>query len=112
MSNDPSTTPGLEANPGTDSPEELQQLAELVAEALGNGESREKVITDLVENGWDERSADKFVRSVEQVIYAQPQPAGGHADSEGGGFGWLIWIGALLLINGLSYVFNWGFWLY
>jgi hypothetical protein len=24
----------------------------------------------------------------------------------------LIWIGALLLINGLSYAFSWGFWLY
>jgi len=110
MSNDhESGTPGLDANPGTDSPEELQQLAELVAEALGNGESREKVISDLVTNGWDERSADKFVRSVEQVIYAPQQQSGG---GDGGGFGWLIWIGALLLISGLSYVFNWGFWLY
>jgi len=29
-----------------------------------------------------------------------------------GGLGWLIWIGALLVINLLSYLFNWGFWLY
>jgi hypothetical protein len=34
------------------------------------------------------------------------------SDDEGGGRGWLIWIGALLLINGLSYAFSWGFWLY
>lgn len=34
------------------------------------------------------------------------------SDDEGGGMGWLVWIGALLLINGLSYAFNWGFWLY
>jgi len=29
-------------------------------------------------------------------------------DEGGGGMGWLIWIGGLLLIN----LFNWGFWLY
>jgi len=34
------------------------------------------------------------------------------SDGEGGGMGWLIWIAVLLLINGLSYAFNWGFWLY
>ncbi len=34
--------------------------------------------------------------------------------SEGGSGvgGWLIWIGALLLINALSYFLEWGFWLY
>ena len=34
---------------------------------------------------------------------------------EGGGGAlvrWGLWIGALLLINGLSYVFGWGFWIY
>ncbi len=35
------------------------------------------------------------------------------SDNErGGGMGWLMWIGGLLLINGLSYVLNWGFWLF
>lgn len=34
------------------------------------------------------------------------------SDDEGGGMGWLMWIGGLLLINGLSYMFNWGFWLW
>ena len=33
-------------------------------------------------------------------------------DDGGGAMGWLIWIGALLLINFLSWAFNWGFWLY
>lgn len=33
-------------------------------------------------------------------------------DDEGGGMGWLIWIGLILLINFLSWAFNWGFWIY
>ena len=103
-------SPGSGANPGTDSQEEMQELAQLVADALYSGESREKVIGDLVNNGWDEESANGFVSSVEQVIYAEHQQTSGH--DGGGGLGWLVWIGALLVINGLSYVFNWGFWLY
>ena len=32
--------------------------------------------------------------------------------NDGGGMGWLIWIGLLVLINLLSYLFNWPFWIY
>lgn len=28
------------------------------------------------------------------------------------GMGWLIWIGIIIGVNVLSYVFHWGFWLY
>ncbi len=31
---------------------------------------------------------------------------------EQSGGGWLIWIGMLVLINMLSYVFDWPFWVY
>jgi hypothetical protein len=34
------------------------------------------------------------------------------SDDEGGGLGWLVWIGALLLINFLSWAFDWSFWIY
>ena len=35
------------------------------------------------------------------------------ARSQGNGApGWLIWIGILVGINVLSYLFNWGFWIY
>lgn len=33
-------------------------------------------------------------------------------DEGGGGLGWLVWIGGLLLINFLSWAFNWSFWIY
>ena len=29
-----------------------------------------------------------------------------------GAAGWLVFIGILVLVNVLSYVFDWGFWLY
>ena len=31
-------------------------------------------------------------------------------DSDGGG--WLAWIGVLILINFLSWMFDWSFWIY
>jgi len=34
------------------------------------------------------------------------------SDEDGGGMGWLIWIGALILINVLSWAFDWSFWIY
>lgn len=34
-------------------------------------------------------------------------------DDDGGGIpGWLIWIGLLIGINVLSYLFDWPFWVY
>ena len=33
-------------------------------------------------------------------------------NDEGGGFGTIIFIVALVVVNLLSWMFNWGFWLY
>jgi len=87
---------------------EMQELAVLVAKALAKGESRESVIADLTKNGWEHADADEFVGSIEyHMENAQHQHSGG-----GEGMGWLLWIGGILLINFLSYVFGWGFWIY
>jgi len=34
------------------------------------------------------------------------------SDDEGAGGGWLVWIGVLVLINFLSWMFDWSFWIY
>jgi hypothetical protein len=34
------------------------------------------------------------------------------SEGGGGGMGWLVWIGLLLVINALSWLFNWGFIIY
>ena len=39
--------------------------------------------------------------------YAAEEPS-----SDSGAGGWLTWIGLLLLVNFLSYVFDWPFWVY
>lgn len=34
------------------------------------------------------------------------------SDDSGGLGGWLVWIGLLVLINFLSWLFDWSFWVY
>ncbi len=34
------------------------------------------------------------------------------SDGEETSGGWLVWIGLLILVNILSYVFDWSFWIY
>ena len=97
-------------NPGSHSQEEINELANLISEALDRGEPRDKLLNDLVNNGWEKESAEGLMGAIEHAKYAQPTHAAGGGD--GGGMGWLIWIGALVVINLCSYLFNWGFWLY
>jgi len=86
--------------------EKLNAAASQVAESLAQGQSRSQVTAQLVESGWTQEASDQLVGEVEQHL-SQAESKG-----EGSGMGWLIWIGLLLLINLLSYLFNWGFWLY
>ena len=89
---------------------ELQELAIIISQALSKGESREKVVADLTNNGWEQEPAENFVNAgVDGMTRIPVQHDHKSADS---GMGWLIWIAALLLINALSYAFDWGFWLY
>ena len=90
------------------SDDEIQGLVNVVAQGLSNGESPDKMIQQLVDSGWEKSQAEDLVYSVNmQLAEAQSQQSGG-----GEGMGWLLWIGGILLINLLSYLFNWGFWIY
>ena len=96
------------------SPEEQQEqeaLAGLVAESLARGEQPAEISKQLVNNGWEQSAADDFVNLVALHLASAERGAAQSSDS-GGGMGWLVSIGVLLLINFLSYVFNWGFWIY
>jgi len=89
--------------------DEMQELAVLVAEALQNGESRDKVIADLAKNGMAPDEAEQFVSIVEYQLY-QVDAHQSHGGGGGGeGMGWLIWIGIIIGINVLSRIFGWGF---
>ncbi|MBC8350490.1 MAG: hypothetical protein H8E66_00790 [Planctomycetes bacterium] len=91
--------------------QELDELAGLVAESLAKGEKPADVSKQLVSNGWEQDAADEFVASIGQHL-ANAQRAAAQSDEGGGGMGWLIWIGALLFINLLSWLFGWSFWIY
>ena len=79
----------------------LKELAQNVADGLANGAQQDEIVNDLVGNGMDRADAQSFVASV-----------GEHVTAGGGGGGgipsWVFWVGALVLFNVLSYVFNWG----
>jgi hypothetical protein len=95
--------------PPGQSDDEIQDLAMLVAENLNNGESPDVIVEQLVGNGWEEDDAIGFVASIQHRINPPAEYAG---KPEGEGMGWLLWIGGVLLINFLSYVFGWGFYIY
>ena len=91
--------------------EELNTLAGLVAQSLAKGEKPADISAQLVNNGWEQDAADDFVNRIALSLASAkhtPAPASGG----GSGMSWLIWIGVILLINFLSMVFNWGFWVY
>ncbi len=92
--------------PGQDD-DEIQDLAMLVAKNLADGESPDTIVNQLVDSGWETDDANSFVASIQHQL-AQMQSHQG----DGEGMGWLLWIGGILLINLLSYLFNWGFWIY
>ena len=88
--------------------DEIEGLAMLVAENLQKGESPEEIAEQLVESGWEQNDAIGFVGSIQRQLESHQQSGGRGSE----GMGWLVWIGGILLINALSYVFNWGFWIY
>ena len=86
--------------------DEIQELVQIVAKSLAEGEDPQAVAQSLVDSGWEPDQANGFVGSIMQQM--QAAQSGG----SGEGMGWLLWIGGILLINFLSWVFNWGFWIY
>ena len=87
--------------------DEIQALTQVVANSLAKGDDPQKVSQQLIDSGWEPDQANNFVGSIQQHLFDQ-QKTGGGSESKG----WLVWICAILGINFLSWVFNWGFWIY
>ena len=87
--------------------DEIQGLSQVVAESLANGEDPKSVAQKLVDSGWEPEQAEGFVGSIEQPMLA-PQSSGAGSEAKG----WMIWAGGIIGINFLSWLFNWGFWIY
>jgi len=92
--------------------DEMQELAQLVAEALARGDSRESVIEDLSKNGMSDSDAEEFVSLIEFQMYQIDTGPTHHGGGGDGGLGWLVWIGAIIGIKVLSQIFGWGFVIY
>ena len=97
--------------PGSDDAE-IQDLANLVAQGLIDGESQTSIVADLTRNGWQEDEATEFVSSIKHELMRRSDQANHDSGWSGEGMGWLLWIGGILGINLLSYLFNWKFWIY
>ena len=87
--------------------DEMDALAQLVAEALLKGDSRESVLADLCNNGIPADEAEDLVSLVELQLFhvdiASSRPAA--SSSDGGGLGWLIWIVVIAAFKFLSAFF-------
>ena len=100
----------------------LEQAAEQAVDALSSGRSEESVAQDLVATGWKKHEATEFVAHIgdllqektadlqQQSALREARPA--QKSTGSGAMGWLVWIGIILLINFLSWVFEWPFWIY
>ena len=89
--------------------DEIQELAGVVAQGLMEGKDPAAMAQQLVDSGWDPDQAGQFVGSIQlQLSQAQRQ----HDSGGGEGMGWLVWIGGILVINLLSWIFGWGFFIY
>jgi hypothetical protein len=101
-----------ESNEGTTggAPDELAEMIARAQTAADNGDSPRKIRMQLVQEGMDPDAADAIVQRVcdDRPLSSRHRvPA-----SSGGGNSWAVWIGILVLINGLSWLFDWPFWIY
>ena len=87
--------------------DEIEEFSQLVAQSLAKGDDPAAVAQTLVDSGWEPDQANAFVGAIQQQLL-EVQNSGGSSES----MGWLVWLGALIGINFLSWVFDWGFWLY
>ncbi len=91
------------------------ELAELIAgvqESADNGESAARVRMRLVQRGMDANAADAIIHRVYSNTDAPLSERHRQAASAAVDNRWMFWIGGLVLINLLSWLFDWPFWIY
>jgi hypothetical protein len=96
----------------------LRQNYNYASDLMNQGISDHDVKQSLINRGVDDALASSIVFNLKQernrLSGGSGQTQSTYADSDnGGGFpSWVLYIGGLILINILSAVFGWGFWLY
>jgi len=89
--------------------EVINQIFKYAVSLRKEGKSKIEIKKALIEKGLDEELAQKVINNLSK--YSSNNRSASQED-EGSGMGWLLWIGVLILVNILSAVFGWGFWVY
>lgn len=90
--------------------EMVDQIYGYAADLKKAGQTDLEIINALQEKGLDADSSKTVVDNLNNMIAERQAEI---EEEEGGsGMGWLVWIGILILVNVLSFVFDWGFIIY
>jgi hypothetical protein len=100
--------------------DDLAALVAQVQAAADSGELPSRIRMRLVVEGVEPETADAIVA---RVYHAQPlseryreasrdRVARIHREEGGSGASWMFWVGGLVVLNVLSWLFHWGFWIY
>jgi len=98
-----------------------------VQDQRADGHTRAALREQLEEHGYSTEEARSLVETAlgtpDEIVArrgasrrartrAMDGDSGYQGSGDGGAAGWMIWVGILLLINLLSFLFDWPFWIY
>jgi len=111
---DQSTTPeNLSVQDSAENEKQTQALLVYAAELKQAGSSNLHIRKSLEAKGLNKDEALQILDYVNGMHEAANQVSTSSDDDEGSGVGRIaIYIGILLLVNLLSYIFDWPFWIY
>jgi len=93
----------------------VNEIVKSIREAADSGMSRADIRRELMDTGMDGREAEQLITTAigrPGEYQASQQATLTDGDGDGGAMGWITWIGILVVINFLSWVFDWPFWVY
>lgn len=85
----------------------VEQIFAYISQQKLSGKFDFEIKRSLIEQGIEEEVADQFIKTANSTNAENLQE-----DDDSGVGGWVIWIGIILGINFLSYLFDWPFWIY
>ena len=83
----------------------VSQVYGFALELRKSGKNNDEIRAELIEKGLEKDVANTIVSNLDNLETIQK-------DDDSGAYGWLIWIGILIVVNVLSAMFDWPFWIY
>ena len=103
------TTTAIQPDPTTEEPQLSEKMLRQIARELGKGRDPETIVSAMREKGWGEDDARQIVELIEAQLTRTRSRSSGTNPAV---VQLLTYIGILALINFLSLVFDWPFWVY